>query len=114
VVPCGLCLRPARISIDAPIHMTFTAEAEEEPTADDPLDDIDVGRHDGHTLDLQPTLRELFILALPIAPRCEEGCRGLCPTCGANRNDPRERDCGHEEVPRTDPRFLALKDVKLS
>jgi uncharacterized protein len=31
------------------------------------------------------------LLELPIAPVCKEDCKGLCPTCGQNRN---EVDCG--------------------
>jgi uncharacterized protein len=43
-------------------------------------------------LDLNPILREYFILAIPIRPVCRPDCRGLCPECGVNRN---ETNCGH-------------------
>lgn len=36
--------------------------------------------------DLAEPLREVIQLALPDNPLCREDCRGLCPTCGANRN----------------------------
>jgi len=42
--------------------------------------------HDGRTLDLGDPVREALLLELPIAPRCREDCRGLCPRCGADLN----------------------------
>ena len=42
--------------------------------------------HDGRKLDLGEAAREVLLLELPMAPHCREGCRGLCPECGADRN----------------------------
>lgn len=54
--------------------------------------------HDGQWLDLREETREALLLELPITPHCREGCRGLCPGCGADLNQgpcqcskPRER-----------------------
>lgn len=47
--------------------------------------------HDGRHLDVSEEAREVLILELPIAPRCREDCRGLCPRCGADLN---EGSCG--------------------
>lgn len=53
----------------------------------------------GHPdLDLTPFLSEAFALELPYTALCREDCKGLCPVCGANRNDV---DCGHSEAPST-------------
>ena len=38
-------------------------------------------------IDLEPMVRDLILLELPIAPVCREDCAGLCPDCGINRND---------------------------
>lgn len=43
--------------------------------------------HDGRHLDLRAEAREVLLLDLPIAPRCREECRGLCPRCGADLNE---------------------------
>jgi uncharacterized protein len=43
--------------------------------------------HDGRRLDLRGEAREKLLLELPMAPRCREECRGLCPRCGADLND---------------------------
>ena len=56
----------------------------------------------------QLNLREMVLdglfAALPVLPLCREGCLGLCPICGADRNvSPCE--CQRDEV---DPRWSAL------
>lgn len=113
-LPCGLCLAPARVTIDAPVKMVYTVEGDEpEANDDNPLDDSDFGSYDGEVLDLAPMLREQIILSVPMAPRCRESCKGLCPTCGENRN---ERDCGHKDVETAaaTPLAAALEKIKLS
>ena len=51
---------------------------------------------------------------LPMQVLCRPDCRGLCPTCGADRN---HRDCGHGQEDSGentgDPRWAALKNLKL-
>ena len=109
-VPCASCLGPARVQIDAPLRLTFVPEGGEAAESDNPLEDAEVAGYDGETVDLAPILREQIILNLPISPHCREDCAGLCPTCGQNKN---ERDCGHKPPALEDPRFLALKNLKL-
>jgi uncharacterized protein len=113
-VPCGACLKPASVLINTPIKMVFTVEDEggaDEPTEpeDDSLDEGDVLHHDGETLDLRPMLREQLILNVPMSVRCKDGCKGLCPVCGGDRN---AVECGHK-VELGDPRLAALKSLKL-
>ncbi len=37
-------------------------------------------------IDLEPTIRDVVALALPLVPLCKEDCLGLCPTCGTDLN----------------------------
>ena len=61
----------------------------------------------GDELDLEPLARDAVLLELPLAPLCAEDCRGLCPTCGANRNT---EPCA---CPRpVDPRWSALDALR--
>jgi uncharacterized protein len=39
-----------------------------------------------HTIDLTEALRQDLLLAVDLIPICERDCKGLCPSCGANRN----------------------------
>lgn len=58
----------------------------------------------GEVIDLRELVKDQVILGLPWAPLCREGCRGLCPLCGANLND---ESCGCSQR-RVDPRWSAL------
>ncbi|MBN2452172.1 MAG: DUF177 domain-containing protein [Lentisphaeria bacterium] len=55
-----------------------------------PLAVTDVCYHlehvDGKVIHLTEGVREDILLVLPSACLCREDCRGLCPTCGENRN----------------------------
>jgi uncharacterized protein len=44
----------------------------------------------GDELQLAQLVRDTLHLAIPIAPRCREDCKGLCSTCGKDLN---EGDC---------------------
>ncbi len=57
-------------------------------------------------LDLEPMLRDVFVLAMPFSPICVPDCKGICERCGGDRNlgecscapeaqDPRWTDLGH-------------------
>jgi uncharacterized protein len=109
VLPCASCLGPAHVAIDSKLKMTFVPEGEEPEESADPLDDLELGTHDLDTVDLLPIVREQIILGLPISPHCKDDCKGLCPTCGQNRN---ERDCGHREAEKLSP--LADQLAKLN
>jgi DUF177 domain-containing protein len=52
-----------------------------------PEDDLTFTIDANHILDLSEALRQNIIAALPIQPVCREGCAGLCPLCGGNRNE---------------------------
>lgn len=39
-----------------------------------------------HTIDLREAIRQNLVLAVELIPLCMLDCRGLCPTCGVNRN----------------------------
>lgn len=58
-------------------------------------------------LDLAELAASDILLGLPTAMVCDEGCKGLCPVCGKNRNI---EDCGCER-PGRDGRFDVLRDL---
>jgi uncharacterized protein len=70
--------------------------------------DLDLFPFDGDKIDLEPLMREQFVLAIPYAPLCKEDCKGLCPQCGIDRNT---ASCTCEKP--IDPRLAALKGLKL-
>jgi uncharacterized protein len=72
-------------------------------------EDLEFSFYQGDEIDLTPLIREQVLLALAERPLCREECRGLCPQCGANRN---EADCGCS-IGGLDPRFDVLRKLKV-
>jgi uncharacterized protein len=62
----------------------------------------------GDTIDLEPMVRDIVVLAIPVAPLHSEDCRGLCPACGADLN---VADCGHRTEP-IDTRWAPLSSLE--
>jgi uncharacterized metal-binding protein YceD (DUF177 family) len=110
--PCARCLEPALVHIEVPITVTFVAAGTED--VDDDADDDgdpDVVTFKGGEIDLSSELRDELVLAVPFNPLCDEGCRGLCPLCGGNRNIV---PCTHAAATPTAPGGLAaLGKIKL-
>ncbi len=65
---------------------------------------------DGRTIDLGKIFSEQLLLDLPMDLVCREGCKGLCTVCGKDLN---EGECSCERKP-PDPRWAALKDIKIT
>ena len=104
---CGRCLEPFGLAVDQELDLFYlperpgTAEAEEDVGLSDR--DMVVAYYDGERLDVAEALREQFFLAVPLRCVCTPQCRGLCPTCGANRN---LAACACPETP--EPRLAGL------
>jgi uncharacterized protein len=71
--------------------------------------DLDIAEIDGPVFDTKELAREQTELLTPIHVLCTEACAGLCPECGADLNAAK---CSCV-VEVTDPRWDALKDLKL-
>jgi len=69
-------------------------------------DDLDVGYYDGAGVEVNDIFWEQVALALPLKVLCSEGCRGVCPSCGGNRN---REECGCIGEKRSTP-FEILKN----
>jgi uncharacterized protein len=77
------------------------------------LEDLDVSfLPAGAThLDLAEVAREQVVLDLPLRVTCRPDCAGLCPGCGADRN---EGPCGCGKAGRedVDPRLAVLAELR--
>jgi uncharacterized protein len=108
---CARCLEEARVSLDIPLTVTFIEKDDSADGDDDDDDQDDVVYFDGGEIDLGLELRDEILLAMPINPLCEEGCLGLCPVCGGNRN---AVPCDCEERQRAvTSKLSALGKIKL-
>lgn len=94
---CRRCLAPAAGQVEVAVREHFTEDGDGEETY--PLRDGEV--------DLEPLVRDAVLLDLPQAPLCRPDCRGLCPSCGADRN---EQPCSCQ--PPRDERWAALDSLR--
>jgi uncharacterized protein len=101
---CARCLRPIRIRLDVTVQELF---AYPDSTTKATTEDDEVGRLQGDLIDLEPTVRDAVVLALPSRPLCRDDCPGLCPECGAHWDD-LPVDHHHEQA---DPRWAALNKL---
>jgi uncharacterized protein len=96
---CGRCL--------APVQQTLRIELDERfvlPPGVPENDEVWVLDADHH-LNLQPVLRDLVTISVPMHVVCRPDCKGLCQECGKNLNEG-PCDCQVDDV---DPRLAALK-----
>jgi len=111
---CSRCVGPARVTISAPFEILFLPRDADVPEPDEEdleADEPDVIAYDDEQIDIEETLREELLLALPYAPLCSEACKGLCPTCGKDLN---EGPCDCPDTDHTtDERLASLKNLKL-
>ena len=96
---CDRCLKPFRQELRLPVS-TLLAE-----TLEDEENDEIVLLEDG-AVDLDEVFTTALVLSMDYKHVCDQDCKGLCATCGANLN---EGPCGcRKEI---DPRLAALAQL---
>lgn len=104
---CRRCGGVVSGAVEAEVRERYVIEgAGSEPGFGDAEDDDAYVLADD-ILDLEPLARDAVLLELPLAPLCQEDCRGLCPRCGANLN---LDTCSC--APPADPRWSALDALR--
>ena len=101
---CRRCLAGVDDDVDDELHLIF-AEAGDADAEIDP--DVYQLEERAKELDLRPAVREQWLLLAPSFALCSDDCKGLCPTCGADRNVT-SCDC----APAADSRWDALRGAK--
>ena len=109
-VACARCLEPVAIPVERRFDLLYrplgTDAGHEELSVTDA--EAEIGYYQGEGLQLEDTLREQVLLAVPLKSLCREDCRGLCPHCGKNLN---ETACSCADQVE-DPRWAALKEIR--
>ncbi|HET9029640.1 MAG TPA: DUF177 domain-containing protein [Candidatus Aquilonibacter sp.] len=96
--------------VDRLLHLEGTIDADARGVCDSCLDEVDRHIHvdiderldphgdgegdpfgesnvlSGNRLDLADLAQQLVLSAMPMGLRCSDECKGLCGTCGANKN----------------------------
>jgi uncharacterized protein len=111
---CGRCLEAFVHPLDEDLDLFFMphgpeADADEEEQ-DVELSDRDmvVAYYDGGRIDVGEMVREQMHLAVPLRRLCREDCRGLCPSCGVNRNT---GSCDCRPTESADERLAPLRKL---
>jgi uncharacterized protein len=96
---CVRCLEPVTSGLVAELQELYAYPGHEPGD-----DETEVHQLEGDLIDLEPVLRDVVVLALPLQPVCRDDCPGLCAQCGARlADDPQHR---HEVA---DSRWAALQ-----
>ncbi len=105
---CDRCLGPVILPVERDFDLFYrpmqTIAREEE--VEIPTDELDVGFYSGDGIELADVMTEQVILSVPMKLICRAECRGLCPTCGINRN---VASC-HCPPPQEESPFASLKE----
>ncbi len=101
---CRRCLVDVQVTVEEPLQLLFAETGLDEADEDDVVL-LPVGARE---LDMRPAVREEWLLAVPGFVLCREDCKGLCASCGADRNTDA---CGCAPAP--DARWAGLRDARI-
>jgi uncharacterized protein len=99
--PCMRCLE------DAGATVAVDAREVDQPGGGEELSSPYL---DEQQLDIRSWARDALALALPTQIVCSADCLGLCSVCGENLN---RAGAEHGHEPEPDPRWAALRELKL-
>ena len=104
---CARCLVDLRRDLEAPVAELYVDPARSEEEVEPGYELVD------QAIDLATLMRDVFLTSAPIRLLCREGCLGLCPTCGIDRN---EADCGHARLAdgEADARWAPLRALRVA
>jgi len=104
---CGRCVEEFPVAVTVPVDVRYLPRPAVADDAELGADDLDLDFYDNDELNLNTLIETETTLALPMKPLCRPECRGLCPTCGVNRNT---TACSCESR-APDPRLAVLRDL---
>lgn len=108
---CDRCLEPAAIAVAREFDLVYVPVEEAQTAGEKEVDEagVEVAYYEGTGLELNDVLREVVLLDLPMQVVCRDDCKGICPSCGGNRN---QSDCNcHAEA--ADDRWNQLKKFRV-
>ncbi len=99
---CSRCLRVFTKKEEISFSEIFTvAESEASISDEEPYTIIE-----DNEINIKPIVEEAVAMLIPYIPICDEGCKGLCASCGIDLNV-NSCECTNERV---DPRLAGLAD----
>ena len=89
---CSRCLGSFTKKLELDCEAEFVENPKERLDEED-RHEVEVFPLKSGVCDLSEMVRHEVLLSLPMKPLCSQGCKGLCPVCGANLN---QGDCDCE------------------
>ena len=87
---CSRCLTEFTHDVDASftaIYMPKVAGVEQDEEVELSEEELISVIYEGDEIEFDQEIAEQVVAEIPIKPLCREDCRGLCPMCGADRNE---------------------------
>jgi len=108
-VGCDRCLKAVDLALSTDFKLEYITGEDYRSNSVAELSEeaMSLSVFDGEALDIDEIVREQVLLLIPARTLCREECKGICLTCGADRN---LGDC-HCEKSEIDPRWAALKKL---
>lgn len=109
-LPCARCLDPVVQEVARSFELLYRPQGTDAGREELSITaaEAEVSYYQGDGLLLEDVLREQVLLAVPLKVVCRDDCKGLCPSCGKNRNT---EPCSCAPL-LGDPRWAALKDLR--
>ncbi len=110
ILECPRCLGRSSMPVQAGVDMLVRIGGAEPLAGEVELEEADLSvlTLEDEVLDTEPLLLEQIQLNIPMRRLCRDDCKGLCPTCGVDRNL-ESCDCETESV---DPRWQGLAGLR--
>ena len=107
-LPCSRCLEKKVLCLEPDFEFTLTPANFKNFPHERELqkEELKMEFYVGDTIDLAQIIRNQVILSIPYNTLCNADCKGLCPSCGKNRN---KESCECETTNAVDSRFMALQ-----
>lgn len=109
---CSRCVEPYPFASTSTFHLRFRPRPDLPQQEIDELelgpDELEIEFYNERSIPLRDLALEQIQLSIPMKPLCEEGCLGLCPQCGKNRN----RESCSCESSIVDERWGALREIQ--
>lgn len=103
-IPCSRCLEAVVIPFELYIRQEIDIKMSEKERIE-ALDDSDY--IEGKTLDVDKLMYNEILISWPLQVLCQDDCKGICASCGANLNLT-SCDC---DTASLDPRMAAISDI---
>lgn len=106
---CHRCCERSVMHFDEKFHFILQPgkEKKEEENIEEGDEELEFGYYDGEEIDLSELAIEHFMLSLPFKMLCKDDCKGICPYCGANKN---QTECDCKQKLKKGTPFAILKN----